>query len=133
MLRFDETGEPFLDSRATADEWQIHDRWFDHSCEHKGYFLKMRLGNIALVAGVREKLGALDHQPSRTFPILLAQVVQNGTHSGDHIAAHKSPALLVEAEALLSEDSLDELQRHFMEQVKQPCVASIETGYPIVF
>jgi hypothetical protein len=131
-LRFDETDEPYLDSSASLDEWKMHDRWFDQSCEHKGYVLSVRLGNIDMVADVREKLRAL-RRLGCTFPILLEHVVQNGVHSGDHIAANKSPQLLLEAEQVLSEESLDSLQRHFIEQVKQLCVASIETGNPIVF
>ena len=131
-LRFDETDEPYLDSSASLDEWKTHDRWFDQSCDHKGYALSVRLGNIAMVADVREKLRALG-RPGRTFPILLAHVVQNGVHSGDYIPAEKSKGLLLEVEQLLSGDNLDDLQRHFMQQIKQLCKASVETGNPIVF
>jgi hypothetical protein len=132
MLRFDEIEEPSLDSRASLDQLKMHDRWFDQSCNHRGYVLSVRLGNIAMVADVREKLRVLGRS-GRTFPILLEHVVQNGIHSGDYIAADKSKALLVEAEQLLSEDSLDDLQRDFMQQIRLLCTASIETGNPIVF
>jgi hypothetical protein len=133
MLRFDETGEPYLDSCASLKQWQVHDRWFDESCEHRGYVLRIRLGNIALVTAVRENLLALNRQARGSFPILLEQVLQNGTHSGDHIDTDKSPALLLESEQILSEVSLERLQRRFMEQIKLLCLASIETGNPIVF
>ena len=55
-LTLDETMEPVLTGDPSMDEWNAHDRWFAESCEHSGYLLSERLGDISMVAHLREFL-----------------------------------------------------------------------------
>lgn len=133
-LFLDETAEPLLKGDPSDAEWDAHDQWFEKSCEHSGYLVAVRLGNINLIARLREFLKHLQGNPGPKFPILLNKVVYDGTHSGDWIAGDQAPTLLAEVDTVLhSRDILDELENEFFSNMRSLCLASIETGNPIVF
>ena len=130
----DETAEPVLTGDPSTDEWVAHDRWFAASCEHGGYLLSERLGNISMAAHLREFLRGLQGEPGPKFPVLLKKVVYDGTHSGDSLPIQESPALLREVDLVLgSSDILTKGEKEFFHSMKRLCEASIATGNPIVF
>lgn len=133
-LTFDETGEPELTGDPTDDEWEAHDVWAAEACEHGGYLLSLFLGNITRVKNVRSFLGNLEGNPGPKFPILLEQVLYDGTHTGDWIPADETAALLKEVETVLhSRDILSSSEMEFFENMKQLCEASMATSNPVMF
>lgn len=133
-LRFDDTGEPFLIGDPPEKDWVAHDRWFAESCEHGGYLVATRLGNVGFVSRLRELVKHLQGDPGPRFPILLKQVIYDGTHCGDSIPSAQAPALLAEVDTILhSRDILSETEQGFFSNVRSLCVASMDTGYPIAF
>jgi len=133
-LTLDEAEEPFLAGDPSDDEWTAHDRWFAESCEHGGYVLCERLGNITLAAHLRDFLKGLEGRPGPKFRILLKKVLYNGTHSGDSIPVSVSVELEKEVDTVLhSSDILTDSEKEFFASIKRLCRASIETGNPIVF
>lgn len=133
-LIVDETANPVLTGEPSDEESTVHDRWLAESCEHAGYLVSERLGNISMIAHLREFLRALQGDPGPRFPILLAKVVYDGTHSGDWISSEKAAGLLQEVNTILhSGDILADSEKEFFASMKRLCEASIETGNPIVF
>jgi len=133
-LTYDESGEPMLSGDPSDDEWDVHDRWLGDSCEHGGYLLSMFLGNITRVGNLRSFLRTLQGKPGPRFPILLEEVLYDGTHTGDWIPVRGSRALLKEVNTVLhSSDILAESEKEFFNNMKQLCEASIATGNPIMF
>jgi hypothetical protein len=133
-LTFDESGEPMLSGDPTEEEWEAHDKWMGESCEHEGCLLAMFLGNITRVGNLRSFLRALQGNPGPKFPLLLEEVLYDGTHTGDWIPAKQSPALLKEVNTVLhSIDILSDSEKEFFNNMKELCGASIATGNPIMF
>ena len=133
-LAFDESGEPMLTGDPTEEEWEAHDKWMGESCEHEGCLLAMFLGNITRVQNLRSFLRALQGNPGPKFPLLLEEVLYDGTHTGDWISAKQSPALLKEVNTVLhSSDILSDSEKEFFNNMKELCEASIATGNPIMF
>jgi len=133
-LVFDEKAEPVLTGDPSTDEWTAHDRWFPESCEHGGYLVSERLGNISLAAHMREFLHGLEGDPGPRFPILLQKVVYDGTHCGDWISSEQAVKLLKEVDIVLhSSDILANSEKEFFSSMKRLCEASVATGNPIVF
>jgi len=129
-----ETEEPILTGDPSTEEWAAHDRWFAESCEHGGYVLCERLGNITLAAHLRDFLMGLEGHPGPKFRILLKKVLYNGTHTGDAIPVSMSAELEKEVDIVLhSTDILTDTEKEFFLSMKRLCRASIETGNPIVF
>jgi hypothetical protein len=132
-LVFDDGGQPALNDGASTDDWIKHDHWLAESCEHAGFLVSVRLGNISMIAHVRELLGDLQRTNLR-FPILLEKVVYNGIHSGDSIPTADVPPLLKEVDTVVRlGNTLDSMDREFFTSIKRLCDASITTGNPIVF
>jgi hypothetical protein len=73
-LVFDDSGQPTLGGDVSIEHSIAHDRWLAESCEHGGFLVSVRLGNISMIAHVRELLGDLQGTSSR-FPLLLEKVV----------------------------------------------------------
>src|SRR5271156_7248269 len=118
-LTFDEAGDPTLSGDPSDEEWDAHDQWLSDSCEHEGYILSMFLGNITRVKNLRSFLGALQGKPGPRFPILLEQVLYDGTHTGDWIPVKESPALLKEVNTVLhSSDILADSEKEFFNNMK---------------
>jgi hypothetical protein len=133
-LIFHESGEPILKGDPSEEEWEAHDQWLGESCEHEGCLVSVFLGNITRVKNLRSFLRALQGKPGPRFPILLEDVLYDGTHTGDWIAAKQSPKLLKEVETVLhSRDILADSEKEFFDNMKQLCEASIQTGNPIMF
>jgi hypothetical protein len=78
----------------TKAESAAYSKWRKSSlCEHeRTHAVYFRLGNIALIAFIREFLQSQENQ----YSILLSQVVYNGVHGGDHIPADQIPDLMKE-------------------------------------
>jgi len=94
--------------------------WNVRACGHEfGILLQERIGNISAVGLLRK---ALSGDPDR-FPIILSKIIQNGSHSGDHIPVDQLPALAAEVESLASFHSVvplnEELIRHFEVQLRR--------------
>jgi len=133
-LTWDETGSPSLTGEPTEEEWDLHDKWLQESCEHEGYLISEFLGNITRARNVREFLRGLQGTPGPKFPILLKQVVYDGTHTGDFVPTKQTAALMKEVELVLaSRDILTQGEREFFEAMKRLCEASLATGNPILF
>ena len=131
LLAFDQTGEPILkkEGEIRLDLRLAHDKWHRNSCAHSGYLVDRRLGNISLVAYVREFLQS--HSPN-DFPLMLERVVYSGSHCGDWIALSDVPQLLAETRRLQGLTS-DPLILEFANDVAALAEASLATGNPIVF
>ncbi len=127
LLRFDETGEPTLEEKCqpSLEQWLQHDRWLKPACPHGGHLLSRRLGNIALIGYVRDRLGG-------DFPMIRERVVYSGEHSGDWISAVDSARMLEEAQAL-SAEATDPIVGHLANDLVELAEASVATGNPIVF
>jgi hypothetical protein len=133
-LIYDDSGEPMLSGDPTDDEWEAHDQWLTESCEHGGFILSLFLGNITRVKNLRGFLRALQGSPGPQFPILLENVLYDGTHTGDWIPIEESRPLLTEVNTVLhSSDILADSEKEFFNNMKLLCEASIETGNPIMF
>jgi hypothetical protein len=133
-LALDETIEPFLTGDSTQAEWLIHDSWFAESCEHGGYLLSERLGNITLIAHIRQFLRELQDDPSPRFKILLTKVVFDGTHSGDWIPREQTAELLQEVDMVLqSADILSNIEKEFFVNMKRLCYATSQQEIRLYF
>ena len=113
---------------AAASEWNLH------ACAHEwGILLHERIGNISEVGLLRK---AISGAPSR-FPIILSKIIQDGSHSGDHIPVDQLPALAVEVERLASFHSAvplnEEWIRHFEGQLRRLVDTARQSGKPIAF
>src|SRR5262245_31809123 len=122
-------GSDGLKVQIDFDVWQ-----YSQACDHKGgYLVAKYLGNIALVAFLREELG----RSRERFPIILSRVVHNGTHSGDYIAAAEVSQLATEIEALIDvhcpDPENEKLVREFEIQMQDLVSAAVRVGKPIVF
>ena len=84
------------------------------------------IGNIALVAALREEVGALDGG----YPLVLGRVLYNGVHCGDEIKAAEVETL--RAELLRLPEGSSYLQR-FRAELLALCELALERGRPIVF
>jgi hypothetical protein len=133
-LIIDESGSPSLSGEPTDEEWEAHDEWTNKSCEHQGVLVALFLGNITRARNIREFLRGLQGSPGPKFPILLEQVVYDGTHTGDWIPIKQVPKLLKEVETVLqSYDILTDSEKEFFNNMKELCEASLATKNPVMF
>ena len=131
---WDESNAPSLTGDPDQAEWDAHDRWVREACEHEGFLVSEFLGNITRIRNVREFVRGLQGNPGPKFPLLLKQVVYDGTHTGDWVPAKQTPELLNEVNLVLqSSDILTKGEREFFEAMKRLCKASVATGNPIGF
>jgi hypothetical protein len=87
-----------------------------------------------MIVHMREFVRGLEGKPGPRFPVLLKNVVYDGTHSGDSISSEQAAELSKEVDTVLhSIDILADSEKEFFESMKCLCEASIETGNPIVF
>lgn len=133
-LIFDQTGDPMLSGEPSEKNLTIQDKWFADSCEHGGHLVATFLGNIGFVGRLRELVRHLEGDPAPRFPVLLKHVIYEGTHTGAWIPSTQAKQLLTEVDSILhSRDILSETEQEFFSHVRNLSLASIETGYPIVF
>lgn len=110
------------------------DAWTVGACEHPfGMLLHHRVGNIAAVGLIRQKLSRL----ASRFPFLLTRVVYSGIHSGDFIRVHELSILDLEVRSLSEvecDDALStELLREFSRQFDELIQAALLVKKPIAF
>lgn len=126
------------------------DRWkYFEACEHQNFTLiHHRIGNIATVGLLRSELS----QYPDKFPIILSQVIYDGSHGGDFIPVATMPQLAVEVEALATihcpprtkpawkwftqSSELEDREwfiRNFETQMRELVAASLQVGKPIAF
>ncbi len=122
-------GSDDLKLQIEFDTWQ-----HGQACEHRdGYLVTHYIGNVALVAFLREELG---RWPDR-FPMILSRIVYNGIHGGDFIPAIDVPRLVPEVEALAGlhcpapED--EGFLRTFEKQMWDLVTAALRVSKPIAF
>ncbi len=120
-------GSNNLDIQIAFDGWRF-------SCEHPdGLLLHHRIGNIALVAALRNELQRFGNR----FPRLLTWVLYNGTHCGDSIKLADMQDLRTEVAALAQFPSLDtemeESLRRFETQMAELIDCALRVGKPIAF
>jgi len=134
-LKFDELGEPDLDNsdgKLTVEELVEFDRWnYDWGCEHHGFLVQTRIGNLAFVNHVRVLIEK-KRDSRNPFPVLLSKVVYNGMHCGDYIKPEEVVSLSQEVKNLESLAN-DPSMKKFIEKMHSLCEASIASGNPIVF
>jgi hypothetical protein len=63
-LVFEERGEPSLSGEVSDEDWETHDRWLGESCQHNGFLVGERLGNITLAKHLRDFLRGLQGDPA---------------------------------------------------------------------
>jgi hypothetical protein len=90
------------------------------------------LGNIALVAFLREQIGGLPAAES-AFPIIMKRVIHNGVHAGDEIPVCDVPQLKSELLSLAKFNLDDAHVKKFVRDMSELCDASLSTENPIVF
>jgi hypothetical protein len=132
LVRFSKIYGPDLKPEATEKQFYAHDEWYEKSCPHHGYAAGAFLGNIWLVAKVREHVAEVRRRTRKRFPILTNHVIYDGTHTGDYIPAKYAPALLKEVETLRTLTK-DTGVRRFLDTLARICKVSIKTGNPIQF
>jgi hypothetical protein len=93
--------------------------------------VRKHLGNIAMIAFLREEIGKLPLAET-SFPIILQRVIYNGIHGGDEIATGEVPLLKGELE-LLATIELEKDVQAFVRDMNDLCDASLLTENPIVF
>lgn len=136
LVQVDEdTGQVLLHRNATeADENRFY-RWLATSCDHGpfGELVSHRLGNIALIAFLRELFARTPNH----FPILLSRVVHNGSHSGDFLGLGDVEKLAQEMESVrilrCANANDEELLRNFETQMLDLIRGAERVRNPIVF
>ena len=114
---------------SAFDEWV-----WGSACEHEDRrLLHHRIGNIALVAALRQELNRHADQ----FPLLLSKVLYSGTHCGDFLRVAQVKQLRPEIERLNSVSSgdakMNSYLKDFANQMAELADASIKIGKPISF
>jgi hypothetical protein len=133
-LSIDKDGSLICDSDE-LEALMAFDRWQQsEACEHEvGRLVFHHIGNIALVAGLREEL---ERWPER-FSIILSRVIDNGIHGGDFITAADVPKLSPEVAALAGvrccDPDMERFMRDFETQMKELVSAALNVHKHIVF
>ena len=118
LVYVDDVGQvQFKWDAPRADQRRFYD-WLANACEHG-------------------PMGQLVSHRLDKYPVLLAKVVYNGTHGGDHLSEHDARELVPEIGALrlvrCGNPEEQELLRGFAAQMAELVTASIAIGKPIVF
>jgi hypothetical protein len=118
-----------LNLQLAFDAWRR-----EQACEHQGgYLVAHYIGNIALVAFLREQIA---RWPDR-FPMILSRVVYNGMHCGDFIASAELSQLVPEIRSLAALHCVDPEEEEFLRMFeKQMCdllACALRVSKPIAF
>ena len=140
LLIVHESGAPDINS-DDMDKVTAHDEWQSSSpCEHDECVLVGHyLGNIALVAGLRESVDKLSDDVEAEFSVLWSDVIYSGTHCGDFLKVDEVKRLKAEIANLRSRDfsvlEAEEVQylQDFLEQMDELIEASLSVNKPIAF
>lgn len=122
-------GSEDLEVQLAFDQWQLA-----RACEDEsGVLLHRYIGNIALVAALRDEL---QHQAER-FPLLLSKVLYSGAHCGDFIPVAQMGRLEPEVEALAglrcADPGMAGLLLEFAAQMRDLVRCALAVGKPIAF
>jgi hypothetical protein len=140
LLCIGEEGDPDI---ASNDEDKVseHLEWlFSSPCRHQECRLRHhRLGNIALVGGLRRAVSTLSNSPESELPVLWSQVIYSGSHAGDWLKVEEVTILKAELARLRSlgfsrinkQDAL--YLTNFLRQMDELIGASLSINKPIVF
>jgi hypothetical protein len=126
----------FLDSGSEDLEVQIaFDVWrYNQACEHEGGMLiHHRIGNIGLVAALRQEL----RQYADQLPLILSKVIYDGVHGGDYIPIDELRKLRSEVLNLArihsADPDMESWLRTFETQMAELVDCALEVGKPITF
>ena len=123
------TTAPDLKTQMAFDQWS----WSQACVHERGVLIDNRIGNISLVAFLREML---KRTPDK-FPIMLTKVVYSGTHCGDFLSVQEVEALQSEVSHLSQvhgDNEEDEcFLRDFQEQIHELVECALRVNKPIVF
>jgi hypothetical protein len=122
-------GSDDLEVQLAFDQWQLN-----RACEHElGVMLHHHIGNIALVAALRNELGRQAEQ----FPLLLSKVLYNGTHCGDHLTVEEVKQMRSEVQALrglpCSDTEMAGFVGEFAVHMAELVDCALRVGKPLVF
>lgn len=122
-------GNDELEVKLAFDQWLM-----DRACEHEdGVLVHHRIGNIALVAALREELARTPQE----FPVILNAVLYNGIHCGDFIEYPMLFLLRPEVEALAkvhcAEPHMEQYMREFESQMRELLECALRVRKPISF
>lgn len=124
-----ECGSNDLEVQLAFDQWLMN-----RACAHEnGVLVHHRIGNIALVAALREELTRCPH----AFPVILNAILYNGIHAGDFIDYPTLVVLRPEIEALANVHCAERHLEHFMREFESQMRALLECALlvrkPIAF
>lgn len=140
LLIVHESGSPDVNT-DDAEKADAHVEWESLSpCEHEGCALVSHyLGNIALVASLRESVKKLSDDVEVEFPVLWSGVIYSGTHCGDFLKVDEVKRLKDEIINLRSRNfsilDAKEVQylQEFLEKMDELVEASLSINKPIAF
>lgn len=140
FLTLDKSGRPDFNS-DDMEKITAHDEWeYSSPCEHDQCRLVSHyLGNIDLVASLRESVNKLSNNAEAEYPVLWSEVIYSGTHCGDFLTVDEVRRLKVEIFNLKSHDfsslNAQDIQyfQHFLEQMDELIEASLSVNKPISF
>jgi hypothetical protein len=140
LLVLDPVDGPILKPSATEEQWEAHEEWLNDPkiCKHGLYIVGEFLGNVVLAENMRKALRKIEKETDAIFPILLDEVVVNGTHTGDVVESIDARRLLDEvesAEQMFPKHVPDAtpFMKEFLKKMRRLAEASIATGNPIQF
>lgn len=140
LLVLDPVDGPTLKPSATEEQWEAHEEWLNDPkiCKHGGWIDGDFLGNVVLAENMRNALRKIEKETDEIFPILLDEVVVNGTHTGDVVESIDAKRLLNEAETaekLFPKHVPDAtpFMKEFLKKMQRLAKASIATNNPIQF
>ena len=140
LLIVDKSGRPDINSDDIEKE-MAHDEWqSSSSCEHDECMLAGHyLGNISLVAGLRDWVEKLSDDADVGYPVLRFGVIYSGSHCGDFLNIDDVENLKAEILQLKSRSfsvlETEEVQylQEFLEQMDELIEASLLVNKPIAF
>ncbi|HEY9785842.1 MAG TPA: hypothetical protein V6D17_10605 [Candidatus Obscuribacterales bacterium] len=101
LVVVDEAGMPQTREGVSGDDFFAFENWALTACPHQSFILlHKRLGNISLIAVIRQIVSLLRSDPAAHCPVLWNKVIYNGIHCGDYLATEEVEALSAELEAL---------------------------------
>ena len=137
-VRLSEEGRPEiyiddLSSQMIFEEWA-----HSEPCPHGNFVVvRQRIGNIAMVGFLWERLVDLEETSQKTFPVLREKVLYSGTHCGDMLTVADVELLRAEVDDLRTilnfDRSMDAALIDFCDKMSSLIVAATELNKPIVF
>jgi hypothetical protein len=125
------------DLESRSDDLDVLDRfdaWRARACRHKqGMLAADRIGSGIHVDGLRDALW----QWHKLFPVLLGNVIYDGTHTGDHLTVSKVAKLAIELDRLQSiqigDKTLDKDLQTLRHKLQKLVHVALKIKKPIAF